>query len=130
MILAMLDFRLAATLCDGVDTPGMVATLVKDSHKVLFSQPPISQIPISDIHVNGLFVGKIHVGQPLAMVVPPWHVTPTKFHELPTCPPIDRTKVLPDVVVVQNQEGIFQIGGLHDDIIDPKGYYWIQELNF
>ncbi len=91
---------------------------------MLFSQPLISQIPVGDIlvnhlpidlfvhpHVNGLFVGKIHVGQPLVMVVPPWHVIATKLHELPTRPPIDRVEVLPDVVVVWNKEGVFQIGG-------------------
>jgi hypothetical protein len=36
-----------------------------------------------DLHVgplvNGLFVGRIFVGQPLVMVVPPWHATTAKL---------------------------------------------------
>jgi hypothetical protein len=32
-------FWMATTLCDGVDTPRIVVTPIKDSHEVLFSQP-------------------------------------------------------------------------------------------
>jgi hypothetical protein len=98
MTLAMFDFRpiaifqMVTTLCDGVDTVGMVVKHVEDSQKVLFSQPPVDQIRIGNIHVdhlplnlpvgplvNGLHVGRIPIGQPLVMVVPPWHVIITKF---------------------------------------------------
>jgi len=41
------------------------------------------------------------------MVVPPWHVAKAKLQKLPTCPPIDQERVLPGVMVVRNQEGIF-----------------------
>jgi hypothetical protein len=83
---------MATTLCDGMDTPKMVATLVEDSFEVLFNQPPIDQIFVAYIHVdhllvdqhvdpliNGLHVGRIHVGQSPIMVVPPWHVIVTKL---------------------------------------------------
>jgi hypothetical protein len=45
--LALLDFQsttifqMVATSCDGVDTLGMVVTPIKDSHEVLFNQPPV-----------------------------------------------------------------------------------------
>jgi hypothetical protein len=41
------------------------------------------------------------------MVVPPWHATTTKLQELATHPPIDEIRVLLNVMVVQNQEGVF-----------------------
>jgi hypothetical protein len=115
---------MAKTLCDGVDAPRMVVTLVKDSQKVLFSQPQVNQILVNNIPINHLLVdllmgppinqllvGKVFVGQPPVMVVPPWHVVIAKLKELLAHLPIDRTGVLPDVVVVQNQEGVFQMGG-------------------
>jgi hypothetical protein len=86
-----------ATLCDGVDTPGMVVIFVEDSQEVLFSQPLVDQILVGDIlinHlpidllvgplVNELLVGKIPIGrspisQPLIMVVPPWHAATAKL---------------------------------------------------
>jgi hypothetical protein len=43
------------------------------------------------------------------MVVPSWHAAIAKLQELPTRPPIDQIRVLPSVVVVQNQEGVSQI---------------------
>jgi hypothetical protein len=43
------------------------------------------------------------------MVVPPWHAAIAKLQELPTCPPINQIGVLPSVMVVQNQEGVFQM---------------------
>ncbi len=49
-------FQMAITLCDYMHTPGMVATLVKDFQKVLFSQPLVNQIPIGNISVNHLLV--------------------------------------------------------------------------
>lgn len=83
---------MVTTLCEGVDTPGMVAKRVKDFQEVLFNQPLVDQIPISDILVdhlpvdlpvgpivNGLHVGRMLVGQPLVMMVPPWHVVVAKF---------------------------------------------------
>jgi hypothetical protein len=116
---------MATTLCDGMDTLGMVVTPIKDSHEVLSNQPLVGQIPIGDIlvdhllvdlpigpPVDGLFINRIHVGrspinqphvgQPLVMVVPPWHATIAKLQELPTHPHIDLTKVLFDVMMVQN----------------------------
>ncbi len=45
MTLAMFDYQsitiflMAATLCDGEDTPGMVTTPIKDSQEDLFHQP-------------------------------------------------------------------------------------------
>jgi hypothetical protein len=35
-------FWMVAMLCDGVDTPRMVGTLVKDSQEFLFSQPLVN----------------------------------------------------------------------------------------
>jgi hypothetical protein len=83
---------MATTLCDGVDTPRMVATPIKDSQEVLLSQPSFGQILIGNIlvdhllvdllvipPVNGLLVGKIFVAQPPIMVVPPWHVIAAKL---------------------------------------------------
>jgi hypothetical protein len=79
-----------ATLCHGMNTLGMVATLVEDSQEVLFSQPLINQILVGDIyvdhlhvdlpigpHVDGLLVGRSPINQPPigqshVMVVPPW----------------------------------------------------------
>jgi hypothetical protein len=61
--------------------------------------------------IDGLFVGKILIEQPPIMMVPPWHVAITKLHELPTHPPIDRTRVLLNVMVVRSQEGVFQMRG-------------------
>jgi hypothetical protein len=37
-----------------------------------------------------------------------WHATTINFHALPTCPTIDRTLIVFNVVVVHNEEG-----GLH-----------------
>jgi len=121
--LAMPDYRsitiflIVATLCDGEDTPWMVTTPIKDSHEVLIYQPLVGQIFVGNIHVDHLFVD-LHVGapidglpisQPLVMVVPPWHVTTAKFQKLPSHPPINRAGVLPNVVAVQNQKGVFQM---------------------
>jgi hypothetical protein len=111
---------MATTLCDGMDTLGMVVTPIKDSHEVLSNQPLVGHIPIGNIlvdlltgpPVNGLSISRIHVsrspinqphvGQPLVMLVPPWHATIAKFQELPTHPHIDLTRVLPGVMMVQN----------------------------
>jgi hypothetical protein len=57
------------------------------------------------------------------MVVPPWHVAKAKLQKLPTCPPIDQERVLPGVMVVRNQEGIFYMKRA------SRQYYWIRELN-
>jgi hypothetical protein len=73
---------MATTLCDYMDTLGMVVTLVKAFHEVLFNQP--------------------YVGQPHVMVVPPWHAIAVKFEKLLAHPPIDQVKVLLGVVVVRN----------------------------
>jgi len=93
---------MVATLCDGMDTLGMVATPIKDSQEVLFNQPLINQIFVGDIlvdclhvdllvspFVDGLLVGRIlvgrslvnqpFVGQPPFKVVPPWHAIVTNF---------------------------------------------------
>jgi len=112
-------FQMAATLCDGVDTLRMVATLVEDS-QVVFSQPQVNETHIINILVNhllvdlpmgppfdGLSVDRISIDQPPIMVVPPWHVVITKFQELLTHPPIDQTGVILDVMGLQNHEGVF-----------------------
>jgi hypothetical protein len=58
----MLDYRLGAiffmvaTLCDDMDTPGMVATPIEDSWEVLFYQPLVGQILVGNIPINHLFV--------------------------------------------------------------------------
>jgi hypothetical protein len=70
MTLAMFDYQsitiflMAATLCDGEDTPGMVTTPIEDSKEVLFYQPLVGQILVGNIHVDHLFVD-LHVGAPI-----------------------------------------------------------------
>jgi hypothetical protein len=110
---------MATTLCGGMDTLGMVATPIEDSKEVLFCQPPVIQIFADDIpfdHLSvdllvGAFVDGVVIGQPLVMAVPPWHVEVAKFYEILTHPPINEVRVLLNVVVVWNQEGIFQMKG-------------------
>jgi hypothetical protein len=57
----------------------------------------------------GAPIDGLPISQPLIMVVPPWHVATAKFQKLPSHPPINRAWVLLNVVVVQNQKGVFQM---------------------
>jgi len=45
------------------------------------------------------------------MVVPPWHAATIKLQDLLAHPPINQVGVLPSIVVVRNQEGVFQMRG-------------------
>jgi hypothetical protein len=75
-------FLFATTLCDGMDTPGMVAKPIKNYREVLFYQPRVGQIFVGNINVDHLYVDLpvgahvdgLPIGQPLVMVVPFWHV--------------------------------------------------------
>jgi hypothetical protein len=65
---------MATTLCDGVDTPRMVATPTEDSQEVLFYQPLVGQIFVIDMHVDHLFVD-LHVGAPIDGLATYWPTT-------------------------------------------------------
>jgi hypothetical protein len=57
--------------------------------------------------------------------VPPWHATTTK-HEFPTQPLVDRAFIFLGVVVVCNEDEVFQLkGALIHNITDPRRFCWI-----
>jgi len=58
-----------------------------------------------------------------------WHVATTKLHELQMQPTINQVNVVPDVMVVHNEEGVFNQGGHWHDNVDPTWYCWIPRFN-
>jgi hypothetical protein len=56
------------------------------------------------------------------MVVPPWHAIIAKLKHLPTCPPINQTRVLLSVMVLRNHKGVFHMKG------GSKRYYRPQNI--
>jgi hypothetical protein len=102
-------FRLVTTLCECGGTPNMVVTL-EDTF-----------VPFIILHLisHANCITKVSKVQPKS-----WHVVVAKLHDLPTQLAMDWANVILGVVVVHNEEGIFQLRGALPISFDPIGY-WI-----
>ncbi len=88
-------FHLVATLCEN---GGTLEIMVRSKDTFL---PHVVPHPIFE--TNRIEMFKV---QPKS-----WHVIMAKLHDLPTWPTIDRTNIIPRVVVVHNEEGVGLVEG-------------------
>jgi hypothetical protein len=89
-------FHLVDTLCENGVTPYVVVR-----SKDTFVPPIIPHLVFKANHTIKVF--KVQLES--------WHVIVAKLHDLPMWPTIDQTNVIPSVVFVHNEKGMFQLKG-------------------
>ncbi len=106
-------FRLAATLCENGGTSNV---MVRSENTFV-----LSIVPHLVFEANRMKVSKVQFES--------WHANVAKLHDLPTPPIIDRASVIPRVMVMHNEKGMFQLKGHQHAGIDPLRCYWILMFN-
>ncbi len=107
-------FHLADTLCESGATPNVVVRL-KDT----FVPPIIPHLVSKGNRTMEVF--KVQLES--------WHAVVAKLHDLPTWPTIDQTNVIPSVVFMHNEEGIFQLRGASVITTHLTKCCWIMVFN-
>ncbi len=88
-------FHLVATLCENGGTSNVMFR--SKNTFVLYVVPHLV------FEVNRMKVSKVQLGS--------WQAILAKLHDLPTQPVIDRANVIPRLMVVHNEKGVFQLKG-------------------
>jgi hypothetical protein len=88
-------FQLVATLCEN---GGTLNVMVRSKNIFV-----ILVVPHLVSKTNHIEVSKVQLEY--------WHVTMAKLHDLQARLAIDQTNVIPKVIIVDNEKGVFQLKG-------------------